>query len=132
MMQTPCSITKTMKLHHQTDSADGLASADGSLWVLIPRDGSYAAPADPNGGYDLKVPFYRVDPGHLTVRIERVDGPGHGTVDMHESSYAPTGYLPTGPVVSDLGCWRISATQAGHHVAAVVRVTESKIGQPAG
>ena len=128
---TPCAVTKTVPLGTKKGNTYGRTSADGTLSIIIPRDGSYAAPRDPKGGYDLKVPFYRDHAGHLTVVATRLDGPGSGTVDMHESSYAPTGFLPTGPYLSDLGCWRITGTQGSQHVSAVIRVTENRNG-PAG
>jgi len=126
-----CPVTKTVKLGSKTGGGYGRASANGKLSILIPRDGSYAAPLNPMGGYDLKVPFYRDHSGHLTIEVKRLDGLGYSGVDMHESSYAPTGFLPTGVFVSDLGCWRITGTQGTQHVSAVIRVTDAGSG-PAG
>lgn len=128
---TACAVTKTVSLGSKRGNTFGRKSADGTLSIIVPRDGSYAAPHDPKGGYNLKIPFYRDHAGHLTVRAERLDGPGSATVDMHESSYPPTGFLPTGPLVSDLGCWRITGTQGRQKVSAVIRITESAYG-PAG
>lgn len=102
-----------------------------SLRVIVPDDGAYEAPADPEGGWSLKVPWYREREGHLTVRVKRLDGPGEGSVDIHESSYPPTGYLPTGVLVSDLGCWRITGKQRGQRVSVILRVKDAGAG-PAG
>jgi hypothetical protein len=127
----PCPISKMIDLGTKTGNGFGRVSADGTLSILLPPSGTYRAPLDPRGGYDLKIPFFRDNPGHLTVVMKRLDGPGTATVDMHESSYAPTGFLPTGPLVSDLGCWRITGTQGLQRVTAVIRITENQNG-PAG
>jgi hypothetical protein len=127
----PCPVTTTVRLGSRTGRAYGRTNAAGTLSILVPRDGSYAAPRDPKGGYDLKIPFYRDNPGHLSVSAKRLDGPGSATIDMHESGYPPTGFLPTGPIVSGLGCWRIVGRQGDRQVSAVIRITDAGNG-PAG
>jgi hypothetical protein len=102
-----------------------------ALRVLIPDDGAYAAPSDPDGGFFLKIPWNRGREGNLRVRGTRLDGPGTASVSIHEASYPPTGFLPTGITVSDLGCWRITGKLDDVRVSAVIRVKDAGTG-PAG
>jgi hypothetical protein len=82
-------------------------------------------PVGPDGRFNLKLPWIRGEQGHLTVRVDRLDGPGDALVSIHESSYPPTGTLPTGVAVSAPGCWRIVGTLNDRKVTVMLRVKDA-------
>jgi hypothetical protein len=82
----------------------------GALWVLS----SAVRRARPgfdveSGDWGLKFPWFRVEPGALTVEGRRMDGPGTFHADLPPAgSYPPTGFMPSGLSFSNGGCWKIT------------------------
>ena len=81
----------------------------GALWVL--RNLAVASP-----GFDvytdtwgMKFPWFRTQPGTLTITGRRLDGPGQFSAWIPPAgSYSDTGFLPTGLVFSTGGCWQVT------------------------
>ena len=56
-----------------------------------------------------KFGWWRVVPGRLVLTGRRLDGAGRLATDAGTvSEYGPTGFVPSGVVFSDPGCWEIT------------------------
>ncbi|MEO3814118.1 hypothetical protein ABGB17_34405 [Sphaerisporangium sp. B11E5] len=100
---------------------------EGVLWVSLP-DPSYRPEKGPDG-YAMKVGWWRLAEGPLTVGATRVTGAGNrrdvgkGTMVPHiPSGYGPTGFQAGGLGFPEPGCWHVTATLAGTSIDFRVRV----------
>lgn len=91
---------------------------NGGLWSVIP-DASWLEPRqDAASGktfYDLKLAWYRQNPGRLEVSAIRIDNMNHpewASVSVR-SGYGDSGFQPSGIIFASAGCWRIVGHLAG-------------------
>ncbi|GAA1255278.1 hypothetical protein GCM10009677_01400 [Sphaerisporangium rubeum] len=90
------------------------------LWVSLP-DPSYHPEKGPDG-HSMKVGWWRLTEGPLTVRATRVGG-GKATMTPHiPSGYGRTGFQASGLDFSETGCWRVTATLADTDIDFHLRV----------
>lgn len=86
-----------------------------TLWTRLPPTG--VLPVQPGGPGELawtaKFPWWRTSPGQLTIDARRL---GAGAADFQASvpaGYPPTGFQSSALNWSALGCWQITAHNAG-------------------
>ena len=103
------------------DAAPSLVEPHGSLRPderIIGHDPMWVFDATVRlgAGYDVfaeewtaKFPWLRTKAGRLRVKGHRVDGPGTFAVEMQQSAYPRTGFLPSGFRFSNGGCWKVTA-----------------------
>lgn len=91
------------------------------LWVSLP-DPSYHPEKGPDG-YSMKVGWWRLAEGPLTVEATRVGSGTTATMVPHiPSGYGLTGFQASGLNFSETGCWHVTATLAGTDIDFHLRV----------
>ena len=95
----------------------------GDLWTTQLNPVGYAL----DGTWATKQPWFRAATGKLTITGRRLDGRGHFTADVPPaSSYARTGFLPSGLRFSSAGCWEVTARLRRSRVVLHVSIDGSK------
>lgn len=61
------------------------------------------------GGLETKFPWWRLKPGHLSLRAEVMPGGGKFSAEVPEG-YGETGFVPSALNWSAPGCWRVVGT----------------------
>lgn len=91
---------------------------DGDLWVLVPgRDWTGILQAD--GTIGMKIPWWRVAEGDLSISAERLDGDGTATASIPDG-YGAAGFQASGVTFSTPGCWRVTGTLAATTISFIV------------
>ncbi len=112
----PPEVDRQMRARN-SDPADWYGG--GGLWVLLDT-ARYAYP-QPDGKLGVKVPWWRVLDGPLTVDAV---SPETGETVRGEvpGGYTVPGFQASGLVLPHLGCWHVTATLVATRVRYVVKV----------
>jgi hypothetical protein len=74
------------------------------------------------GEWGTKFPWWRLTPGILTITARRLDGPSAGFHGQVADGYGKLGFIPSGLIWPEPGCWQVTGTVSGHSLTIVVRV----------
>lgn len=87
---------------------------NSTLWTRLPPTGVLPVQPGQQGrpAWNTKFPWWRTIPGQLTVRAHRLGGTGEFQADV-SAGYPPTGFQSSDLNWSALGCWQITADNAG-------------------
>lgn len=127
----PCPVSKTSS--HPVPGRPSFNFGNARIAVDLPQRATFIAIPDgsPRGGraFIQKNHWIRTKVGWFTVRGtphvsgRRTDGTGRRLrADVGPRSYANGPFYPSLLYFPSLGCWRISATAAGAHLVAIVKV----------
>ena len=92
----------------------------GDLWVVLPT-ATTRPDRRPDGLLDLKIAWFRLEPGSLSEYAVRLDAPGRAVAEV-PSGYALTGFQPTGVLFPAPGCWEVRGRVHTTRVNVVVKV----------
>ena len=90
---------------------------NAALWVRLPRGGVLPVGRNPPGGpsglpWGTKFPWWKARPGTVEVHARPIGGrAGRFSADVLD--YSELGFSPSGLNFSALGCWQLTATNAG-------------------
>jgi len=76
----------------------------------------------PEGGFSVKIGWWRMVDSKLQLRAERLDGPGTAIPEVPDG-YGPLGFQASGAVLSALGCWRFTGWTRTAEVSFVTLIT---------
>jgi hypothetical protein len=97
---------------------------NNALWVGLPPTGVLPADSTPQG-LSTKFPWWRVLPGRLTIRAQRLDGPAGAFSADVPAGYGDLGFQPSGLKWPMTGCWRVTGAVHGTSLTFVVWVQQS-------
>jgi hypothetical protein len=95
-----------------------------TLWTRLPPTGVLPAQVGEPGElpWDTKYPWWRTVPGRLTISARHLAGGPASFAALVPSGYGATGFQSTSLQWSALGCWQVTATNAGRSVTFTVWV----------
>jgi hypothetical protein len=89
----------------------------------LPGGASYAT-INRDGSIDLKLGWWRAEPGRLRIRGRRLDAPAPAVRADVPTGYGSEGFQVSGLTFPTVGCWRVTGTVARAKLSFVVRVTK--------
>jgi hypothetical protein len=95
--------TASKMVVRDSGSSDWYGGRD--LWTALAA--STEAAVLPEGGFSVKIGWWRLADSRLQLRAERLDGPGTAIPDVPDG-YGSRGFQASGAVLSALGCWRFT------------------------
>jgi hypothetical protein len=129
--RSPCPVTRPIP--HAPPPAKNLNDAlpvpygwygNAALMVAIPTREVIPAEADPqgHGEWGTKFPWWRAIHGKLTITAHRLDGPSAGFHGQIPAGYGTIGFIPSGLIWPEPGCWQVTGTVSGQSLTIVLRV----------
>jgi hypothetical protein len=98
---------------------------NASVWTRLPKTGVVPAFRD-EVGLATKFPWWRLQPGTLTVTGTPETATGNLMADFPASGYGNTGFIPSALTFSSEGCWEVRASnKTGPPLVFVIWVQES-------
>jgi hypothetical protein len=95
------------------------------VWTRLPKTGVVPAFRD-EAGLSTKFPWWRLQPGNLTVTASLMTAQGDFTAGFPASGYSSTGFIPSELTFSSEGCWEVRASnQNSQTLVFVIWVQES-------
>jgi hypothetical protein len=95
--------TPSKMVARDSGSTDWYGGRD--LWTALAA--TTEAAVLPEGGFSVKIGWWRLADSKLQLRAERLDGPGTAIPDVPDG-YGSRGFQASGAVLSALGCWRFT------------------------
>jgi hypothetical protein len=80
----------------------------GALWAAVPGVDWFGVVVETTGTIDMKIGWWRLSPGELTITAHRLDGSGTAAADVPDG-YGQTGFQATGVIFSSPGCWCVTS-----------------------
>jgi hypothetical protein len=119
-----CRVTLPNHQSPPGERPDPLDYGNGVLWTALWRHGVVLArPADVvKGAVEAKFGFWRGVKGQLHVTGERLDGPAPALKADIPQGYGSSGFQATGLTFPTDGCWKVTASVAGHRLSFVTIV----------
>ena len=94
------------------------------LWTRLPQAGVLPVYRD-QAGLGNKFPWWRLQPGSLSVTAGLKEGQGSFTADFPSSGYGSAGFIPSRLTFSAEGCWEVKASnETGEPLVFVIWVQE--------
>ena len=102
---------------------DSFLYGNDALLVLLPND-AVLRPSDRQRGLSsgVKLPWWRVAPGDLTIATKRLDGTTTARTTDVPGGYGDTGFQPSGIYFDAPGCWQVTGTAGGKTLTFVMNV----------